>query len=68
MTESYELYEADREAFRNKLKEMSNGELLADLDDTIQIDMLKMSNDQWATLESKKVYHAIVNELRNRMR
>lgn len=66
MTRIFELYENDKESFENKLKEMSVSELLSNLDDTIQVDMLQMSNDKWAMYNGKKVYQAIICELKQR--
>lgn len=66
MTKLFDLYNEDREAFRTELESMTVGELFAELDDTIQLDMLKMDNDEWARFKEKKVYQAIVTELRSR--
>ena len=46
---------------------METSALLAELDDTIQFDMLKMSNENWLTYSDKKVYQAIMNELQRRL-
>lgn len=66
-TELYELYKNDEIAFLKKIKAMHVSELLTELDDTIQIDMLKMSNEEWISLEGKRVYQSIINELRKRI-
>ena len=57
-----ELYKMDREKRAEEIKSMSDARLLAELDDTIQCDILGLNNDAWMTLEKKKVYQAIVNE------
>lgn len=62
-----ELYKMDREKRAEEIKSMSDARLLAELDDTIQCDILGLNNDAWMTLEKKKVYQAIVNELQRRL-
>lgn len=62
-----ELYKMDREKRAEEIKSMSDARLLAELDDTIQCDILGLYNDAWMTLEKKKVYQAIVNELQRRL-
>lgn len=62
-----ELFEMSRKERLEKIKSMETDLLFEELDDTIQFDMLSMSNQNWLTYSDKKVYQAIVNELRGRM-
>lgn len=59
----------DKEKALQRIKSMDCGVLLAELDDTIQFDILKVSNEKWAIdyNPSKRVYNAIVKELRDRL-
>lgn len=61
-----ELFEMSKNERMEKIKDMETSALLAELDDTIQFDMLKMSNEKWLTYSDKKVYQAIMNELQRR--
>lgn len=61
-----ELFEMKKEERLEKIKNMETDLLFAELDDTIQFDMLGMSNQNWLTFSKKKVYQAIVKELRRR--
>lgn len=61
-----ELFEMSKDERMEKIKDMETSALLAELDDTIQFDMLKMSNENWLTYSDKKVYQAIMNELQRR--
>lgn len=63
-----ELYEMSRDEMLEEIKSMGTARLLAELDDTIQLDMLKMSHEKWLTYQDKKVYQAIVRELRERVK
>lgn len=52
----------------NQLKEMSNEELLATLDDVIQMNLLKESNIEWMERYPKRVtYQKIMKELAKRL-
>jgi hypothetical protein len=62
-----ELFMLTREELANTIKSMKTERLIAELDDTIQFDMLKMSNEQWITYKDKKVYLAIISELSKRL-
>lgn len=62
-----ELFEMDKEQRLDKIKSMDTALLFSELDDTIQFDMLSMSNEKWLTYQDKKVYQAIINELKARM-
>lgn len=62
-----ELFEMSKDERMEKIKDMETSALLAELDDTIQFDMLKMSNENWLTYSDKKVYQAILNELQRRL-
>lgn len=62
-----ELFEMSKDERMEKIKDMETLALLAELDDTIQFDMLKMSNENWLTYSDKKVYQAIMNELQRRL-
>lgn len=62
-----ELFEMSKDERMEKIKDMETSALLAELDDTIQFDMLKMSNENWLTYSDKKVYQAIMNELQRRL-
>ena len=63
-----ELFEMSAEERKAKIMDMETDLLFAELDDTIQFDMLNMGTDEWAINSDKRVYLAIVNELRNRLR
>ena len=62
-----ELFEMSKDERMEKIKDMETSALLAELDDTIQFDMLKMSNENWLKYSDKKVYQAIMNELQRRL-
>ena len=66
MTELYELYQSDREAALKKIQGMDSAMLFAELDDTLQIDALKMSHLDWAAMPDMKLYRALLAELRSR--
>ena len=52
----------------DKLANMDTTQLFAELDDTIQLDLLKVSNDDWAIMRSQKiVYTSICRELLKRI-
>ena len=65
-----ELFEMSNEERLKAIKEMETGLLFAELDDTIQIDILKVGATEWDIKKraDKKVYRAIINELRDRLR
>lgn len=46
---------------------MDSSLLFAELDDTIQLDLLGIDNVSWAK-KDKKLYNLIVAELKNRLR
>lgn len=62
-----ELFEMNREERLEKIKNMETSILFEELDDTIQFDILCMSNQNWLNFSKKVVYQAIVNELRRRI-
>ena len=62
-----ELYQLPRAERLKKIGEMETDLLFAELDDTIQFDMMKMSNQDWLTFAEKKVYTEIMYELRDRI-
>lgn len=64
-----ELFEMSNEERLKKIRSMETDLLFSELDDTIQYDMLNMSNHDWTCnfLKEKKVYQAIINELRGRL-
>lgn len=66
MTELYELYQSDREAAIEKIRNMDAALLFAELDDTLQLDVLKMSHLDWASMPDMKLYRAILAELKGR--
>lgn len=69
-TELFELMAADKEKGTQALQEMETERLFAELDDTIQFDIIGVSNEKWATEyhAKKKVYNAIVKELKERLK
>ena len=64
-----ELFEMSREERMEKISEMSTDLLFAELDDTIQFDILKIGNDEWTIgrQADKKVYSLIIAELKKRV-
>lgn len=66
MTELYELYQADREAALKKIRNMDAAMLFAELDDTLQIDVLHKSHMEWASMPDMKLYRALLTELKDR--
>ena len=68
MTELYELYKKDRSTALEKIQGMDTARLFAELDDTLQIDVLHKSNMEWMTMPDMKLYRAILSELRERCR
>lgn len=67
-TELFNSMKNDREKTLQDIKNMDTGLLFAELDDTIQFDILGIGNQEWTIdyLHKKMVYQAIVNELRTR--
>ena len=63
-----ELFEMSADERKGRIKTMSTDLLFAELDDTIQFDMLNMGNQAWTEYGDKKVYLAIINELKERLR
>lgn len=52
-----------------KLKTLDTSQLFSELDDTIQIDLLKISHENWNLMRSQKVvYNAICRELLTRIK
>ena len=52
-----------------KLENIDNEQLFQELDDTIQMDILGASNEEWILMRSKKiVYLAICRELQSRVK
>lgn len=50
-----------------EVEQMDTARLFAELDDTVQIDMMNVSSEEWALIRSKKaVYTAICRELMKR--
>lgn len=61
-----ELSKLNRNEIANQLKNMETEQLFAELEDTIQLDIAKLSTSEWVKADTK-VYLAIINELRDRM-
>lgn len=70
MTELMELMNENREEALEKIAKMESTYLFAELDDTLQFDVCKVGNEDWTCKmhKQKKVYEAIINELRSRCR
>lgn len=70
MTTLMKLKNEDREKFITELSNMDIDRLFAELDDTIQIDMMKMSTYDYMMLENSQigVYRAIIKELKKRIK
>ena len=52
-----------------KISAMSTSQLFSELDDTIQMDLLKVSHEEWALMRSQKiVYASICRELLKRVK
>lgn len=62
-----ELFQMDREERLEKIKAMETSALFEELDDTIQFDVLNMSNEKWLLCSDKKVYQEIIRELKRRI-
>ena len=69
MTELMQLYLQNREEAEKKIKNMDAALLLAELDDTVQFDMMNMPTTEYATLPRSKagVFRAIRKELFERL-
>lgn len=65
-----ELFEMSNEERLKKIRSMETDLLFAELEDTVQYDMLGMSNHEWTCefLMEQKVFRAIVRELGDRIR
>ena len=68
MTQLYELYLSDLNAAKEKIQGMDTALLFAELDDTLQFDVLKKGNIEWMEIPELKLYRAIVAELKSRCR
>lgn len=68
MTELMNLYNENKEQVKKDLSQMETERLFAELDDTLQFDVCKVGNEDWTCKmhKQKKVYEAIINELRSR--
>lgn len=56
-------------ALEKELESYDTARLFAELDDTVQMDMLEVSNAEWAFMRNKKtVYNAILRELLKRVK
>ena len=52
-----------------KLETIDTGQLFAELDDTVQMDILGVSHEEWTFMRSQKaVYTAICRELLKRVK
>ena len=69
MTTLMQLRKEDKEKFLLELSYMDVDRLFAELDDTIQIDMMKMSTYDYMMLENDRVgvYRSIIKELKKRL-
>ena len=69
MTTLMRLRKDDKEKFLLELSYMDVDRLFAELDDTIQIDMMKMSTYDYMMLENDRVgvYRSIIKELKKRL-
>lgn len=69
VTELMKVRLSDKQQFDKILSEFSDARLLAELDDTIQIDLLKMSTVEYLGLSRDRisVYQAILKELSTRL-
>lgn len=68
MTDLQRLYdELGMDALRKELASRNFSELLADLDDTVQMDLMKIDNAEWvATHKERVVFYAIRDALREK--
>lgn len=69
MTELMKKYTENRKTVEAELKTMSNSRLLAELDDTLQFDILKMDTSEYTMLPRSQmgVYRAILKEISSRL-
>ena len=69
MTELMQIYLENREKAQEKIKTLDFSLLLAELDDTLQLDILKVSTAEYIKLPQSKmgVYRAIIKELSDRL-
>lgn len=69
-TELFQEMTNDRDKALEKIKNMESALLLAELDDTIQFDIIGASNRDWTIRMNvqTKVYRAIMSELRDRLK
>ena len=66
MTELYERFVADRAGTTDEIRNMDTSRLFAELDDTLQLDVMHMDNVEWARMPELRLYRTIVNELKRR--
>ena len=66
MTRLYELYQKDRDSAIEKIRNMDNAQLCAELDDTLQFDVLHKSNVEWVKMPGTQLYRTILAELSSR--
>lgn len=62
-----ELSKLNKNELNSKIQGMETEELFVELEDTIQFDIAKLSNTEWLKADTK-VYFAIINELKNRIK
>ena len=65
-TKLYELFAADRNAAIAKIESMDTALLFAELDDTLQFDVLHKSNLEWVQMPDMKLYRSLLQEIRQR--
>ena len=66
MTELYERFTADRAGAVEEIQNMDTTRLFAELDDTLQLDVMKVDHVEWARMPELRLYRTIVNELKRR--
>lgn len=62
-----ELIKLPSDKISKKVRKMSGGQLLAELEDTVQFDLLKVSTEEFTKSDNAKAFWIIKNELLRRL-
>ena len=66
MTELHERFTTDRAGTTAEIQNMDTARLLAELDDTLQLDVMRVSHEEWAAKPELRLYRTIMAESERR--
>lgn len=69
MTELYRILEGDGiGALQECIKKLDTKDILMGIEDTVQLDVAKLSHDEWVTDKGVKVFKMLLRELVERVK